>query len=85
MLPFWDIMGNGAVMSRFYRRGKDIKVGDLIEFKVPINDTNAIKRVAGMPGDYVMIFGPESGRDEMIQVSCGATADGVIHDKKRHC
>lgn len=74
MLPFWEVFGDGALTSRFYRRGKGIKVGDLVEFKVPINDARAIKRVAGLPGDYVLSYSPESGRDEMIQVSCCVTA-----------
>lgn len=69
MLPSWEVWGDGAVTSRFYRRGKGIKVGDLILFKVPINDGLALKRVAGLPGDYVLKYSPESGRNEMIQVS----------------
>lgn len=87
MLPFWDIIGEGAVTSQFYRRGKGIKVGDLVLFKVPINDSNAIKRVAGLPGDYVLSFSPESGRDEMTQVSYYADTDvkghGEISDANR--
>lgn len=74
MLPNWDVWGDGAVSSRFYRRGKGIKVGDLVLFKVPTAPPRAIKRVAGLPGDYVLSHSPESGRDEMIQVSYCATA-----------
>lgn len=70
MLPFWEVFGDGAWTSRFHRRGKGIQVGDLVLFKVPINNGRAIKRVAGLPGDYVLSHSPESGRDEMIQVSC---------------
>ena len=44
-------------------------VGDLVNFKVPTTDGYAIKRVAGLPGDYVLMNSPGSARDNMIQVS----------------
>lgn len=68
MLPGWEIWGEGALVSKYHRRGRDIKVGDTVKFKVPVSDGNeAIKRVAGLPGDYVLVHSPTSGRDEMIQ------------------
>lgn len=69
MLPEWEVWGDGVVTSQLYRRGKGIKVGDLIKFKVPVTDQEAVKRVAGLPGDYVLIHSPDSGREEMIQVT----------------
>ena len=78
MLPGWSVWGEGAVISHLYRRGRGIQVGDLVRFKIPINDEVAIKRVLGLPGDYVMMNTPESGSDAMIQVrevrelNCGA-------------
>lgn len=68
MLPGWEIWGEGAIVSHLHRRGVDVKVGDLVKFKVPVTDDEAIKRVAGLPGDYVLVHSPDSGRDEMIQV-----------------
>lgn len=68
MLPKWEIWGDGAVVSHLYRRGAGIRVGDLVKFKVPINGTDAIKRVVGLPGDYVLVHSADSPRDEMIQV-----------------
>lgn len=68
MLPGWSVWGEGAVISHWYRRGKDIQIGDLVRFKIPINDEVAIKRVLGLPGDYVLMNTPESGSDAMIQV-----------------
>lgn len=71
MLPGWSVWGEGAVISHWYRRGKDIQIGDLVRFKIPINDEVAIKRVLGLPGDYVLMNTPESGSDAMIQVPQG--------------
>lgn len=72
MLPGWDIWGKGAIVSHRHRRGKNVRVGDVVKFKVPfLKSEEAIKRVAGLPGDYVLVHGPESERDEMIQVGLG--------------
>ncbi|ROW02861.1 hypothetical protein VSDG_01867 [Cytospora chrysosperma] len=71
MLPGWSVWGEGAVISHWYRRGKDIQIGDLVRFKIPINDEVAIKRVLGLPGDYVLMNTPESGSDAMIQAMFG--------------
>lgn len=71
MLPGWEIWGEGAVTSHMYRYGRGVKVGDLVRFKVPISDAYAIKRVMGMPGDYVLVHTPDTGHEEMIQVPKG--------------
>jgi mitochondrial inner membrane protease subunit 1 len=68
MLPGWSVWGEGAITSRRYRHGKGVKVGDLVCFKIPVNDGTAIKRVLGLAGDYVMMGTPETGQDSMIQV-----------------
>src|SRR5438132_1329076 len=46
--------------SRLYRRGRGIRVGDIITFVHPVNPTSAhgCKRVIGMPGDFVSIMTP---------------------------
>lgn len=85
MLPGWEIWGEGAVVSKLYRRGRDIRVGDLVKFKVPVTEEEAIKRVAGLPGDYVLVHSPTGGRDEMIQVrfvTVPAGTDGVYVSKE---
>ncbi|KAL1881893.1 Mitochondrial inner membrane peptidase complex subunit [Diaporthe australafricana] len=68
MLPGWSVWGEGAIISNRHRRGRDIEVGDLVRFKIPVDDGVAIKRVLGLAGDYVMMGTPETGRDSMIQV-----------------
>lgn len=49
--------------SSLHRRGRNIKVGDIIVYKNPLfpNDTGC-KRVIGMPGDYVAVM--TAGRRE---------------------
>lgn len=75
MLPGWEIWGEGAVVAHTYRHGRNVRVGDLIKFKVPVSEDDAIKRVAGLPGDYVLVHTPDTGRDEMIQVSFGVRSE----------
>lgn len=71
MLPGWEILGEGVVVSHTYRHGRGVQVGDVVRFKVPVSEAYAMKRVVGLPGDYVLVHTPDTGRDEMIQVSFG--------------
>lgn len=74
MLPTLAGQGDRVFISAHYRHGRDIAVGDLVSFKHPcVPGTEAVKRVAGMPGDFVMRDTlPEgrkpSGRETMLQV-----------------
>nr|POF13910.1 hypothetical protein CFP56_02934 [Quercus suber] len=58
------------LISKYYRRGREVKVGDLVSFRHPVNrETYAVKRVIGMPGDFVLRDTP--GKNEvMIQLWC---------------
>lgn len=70
MLPTFQVDGEWLLTSKRHRRGRGVGVGDLVVYRIPIfPDTDGVKRVLGMPGDYVLINSPESGRDSMIQVS----------------
>ncbi|CAN8095297.1 unnamed protein product [Discula destructiva] len=79
MLPGFEVWGEGVVVAHRHRRGRDVRVGDLVQFKVPVSEDDAIKRVAGLPGDYVLVHSPDrrqqqqqqGGRGEMIQVPKG--------------
>ncbi|KAL9612369.1 MAG: hypothetical protein Q9167_003009 [Letrouitia subvulpina] len=54
MLPTIHTTGDCVLVSGKYRRGKGIKVGDLVDFKSPLEEGVAcVKRVVGMPGDIV--------------------------------
>lgn len=68
MLPTMEALGDWAVISNRYRRGRGVKVGDVISFKHPVNiGESAIKRVLAMEGDFVLMNTP--GKSEaMLQV-----------------
>ena len=68
MVPTIDSFGDWVWISKYYRRGRGIVVGDLVSFKSPIRDgEQAIKRVIGLPGDFVLMNTPGKN-DDMIQV-----------------
>jgi inner membrane protease subunit 1 len=70
MLPTIEVMGDHVLISKQYRRGRDIKVGDIIGFNsVYEPGESVIKRVLGMPGDYVLRDTPGSTSNAMLQVS----------------
>jgi signal peptidase I len=67
MLPTLEVLGDNVLISRAYRRGKDIKVGDIVSFDSVVDEGRVIKRVLGMPGDYVLRYTPGM-KDTMLQV-----------------
>lgn len=70
MLPTFEIVNEWLLISKLHRYGRGIGVGDLVIYNIPIfPDADGIKRVIGLPGDYVLIDSPESESDAMIQVS----------------
>ncbi|KAG6052183.1 hypothetical protein E4U17_005920 [Claviceps sp. LM77 group G4] len=73
MLPTCTVQGEWLVTDMRKRRGRGIAVGDLVMFKIPmLSDQCGIKRVVGMPGDWVSLGTPgERGDDQMIQVPQG--------------
>lgn len=76
MLPTIYFTNEALIISKRYRRGRNIEVGDIVSFRNPVKPwEGAIKRVVGMPGDFVLRDSPESGSDMMIQV-CGLAPDG---------
>ncbi|EFX04616.1 mitochondrial inner membrane protease subunit [Grosmannia clavigera kw1407] len=70
MLPTFSIAGDWLLVSKRYRWGRDLRVGDLVVYRIPVEPADeAVKRVMGMPGDYVLVNSPEGTSDLMIQVS----------------
>lgn len=75
MLPTFPVFGDILVTDKSYRRGgqgrgKEIKVGDVVQFdSVYEPGEKVIKRVVGMPGDYVLMNTPGSRSEDMVQVS----------------
>ena len=69
MLPTVKILGDVVYTSKRYARGNGIQFGDLVEFKHPMVPSEAaLKRVMGLPGDFVREDGGLGSGDRMIQV-----------------
>lgn len=69
MLPTFSVDGDWLLVSKKYRNGRDVRVGDLVVYRIPVEPGDeAVKRVMGMPGDYVLVNSPEGASDLMIQV-----------------
>lgn len=71
MLPTLASFGDWVFISKYYRRGRQVKAGDIVSFKHPVRiGERAIKRVLAMEGDFVLKNTP--GKSEaMIQVKFG--------------
>ena len=69
MLPTLTVSGDIVYTSKRYARGNGIEFGDLIEFKHPMEPAaGVVKRVMGLPGDFVREDGGLGSGDRMIQV-----------------
>ncbi|KAI9799845.1 MAG: hypothetical protein M1833_003767 [Piccolia ochrophora] len=72
MLPTINVRDDYVIISKLYARGRGIQVGDIVNFKHPMfPNTGAVKRVLGMPGDFVLRDSPGSEKAMMIQVPKG--------------
>ena len=68
MLPTFEVVGDVVLIQKSYRRGRGIKVGDVVNFDSVVRpDERVIKRVVGLEGDYVLRDTPGTG-ESMIQV-----------------
>ena len=62
MVPTISAHGDCVYVSRLHKRGRAVEVGDLVDFEHPlVPGTGAIKRVVGMPGDFVVRDAPAGG------------------------
>ncbi len=73
MLPTINSFGDAVLISKYYRRGRGVKVGDIISYTHPIiPEIKGLKRIVGMEGDFVLRDTPGLGLDEseekMLQV-----------------
>lgn len=72
MLPTFRIQNDWFIISKRYRRGRGVQVGDCVSYSIPVEPgQEGLKRVIGMPGDYVLVNSPDAGNDNMIQVPKG--------------
>ncbi|KAF2226042.1 peptidase S24/S26A/S26B/S26C [Elsinoe ampelina] len=85
MVPNLAADGDPVIISKYYRHGRGVMVGDLVTFVHPVDETaRALKRVMGMPGDFVMRDSPHVGRQVMIQVPAGhcyVVGDNLDHSR----
>ncbi|KAI9678630.1 MAG: hypothetical protein M1817_005687 [Caeruleum heppii] len=76
MLPTINLRDDWVIISRLYSRGKGIEVGDVISLLHPmVPGEAAVKRVLGMPGDFVLRDTPGKGQDLMLQVGSTSAAN----------
>ncbi|KAK6363257.1 hypothetical protein TWF730_000700 [Orbilia blumenaviensis] len=85
MLPTLPTSGS-VVVNNLYSRGRGVKVGDLIAAHRPDDmDVMLLKRVIGMPGDYVVVDPMAAGKGEetmMVRVPeghCWIAGDNLSH------
>lgn len=73
MLPTFTVDGDWILCDHTRRYGRGVSIGDLVVYRIPIfNNQWGVKRVTGMPGDYVSVGTPgEQGEDLMIQIPEG--------------
>ncbi|POS86743.1 hypothetical protein EPUL_000791 [Erysiphe pulchra] len=90
MLPTLQVLGDNVLIARSYRRGRGIQVGDVVSFASVIKPgERVIKRVIGLPGDWVLRDTPlGSSKSMMIQVPdghCWAVGDNLEYSRdSRH-
>lgn len=69
MLPTFSTYGDWIATDKRYRLGRGVRVGDMVLYQTPFDRYMGVKRVIGLPGDYVSVGTPGSeGEDTMIQV-----------------
>ncbi|MCJ1446272.1 MAG: hypothetical protein MMC23_006777 [Stictis urceolatum] len=65
MLPTLDVNHNHVLISCSHRRGRNVRVGDVVSVRHPQMPGEGMgKRVLGMPGDFVRIDSPGVGAEE---------------------
>ncbi|OLN84867.1 Mitochondrial inner membrane protease subunit 1 [Colletotrichum chlorophyti] len=101
MLPTFEVTGEWFLTDPRHRRGRDIAVGDLVTYRIPIfplSRSEGVKRVLGLPGDYVLLGSPDSKKPIMMQVRTDerhsalglqahviSVAEGVQQVPQGHC
>ena len=67
MLPTISVKGDMVLISHYYRRGRGVRVGDVVSFRHPMEpEAAALKRVTGLPGDLVLTGAKDFGGESMM-------------------
>ena len=90
MLPTFLVDGEWFVVDRRCRRGRGVRVGDCVLYAIPVASASSpgggggggegVKRVMGLPGDYVLLNSPGARSAAMMQVPpghCYITGDNL--------
>lgn len=90
MMPSMPSDFRMIIISKYYRRGRELRVGDVVSFKHPLSsDTTAVKRIIGMPGDFVLRDSPldieEMGHFGPEDVEPGKRVPVMIQVPLGHC
>jgi len=83
MFPTFRLANDWVVISKLHSRGRGVEVGDLVSYLHPVDGpgVSVIKRVVGLPGDFV-VKDPADGSGDMLQVPkghCWTTGDNLPH------
>lgn len=70
MLPTFTVDGDWILCDNTRRCGRGVGIGDLVVYRIPVFSNQwGVKRIIGMPGDYVSVGTPgDPGEELMIQV-----------------
>lgn len=86
MMPSLSASGEWVLLSKYYRRGRGVEVGDVVSFRHPLDvDMLALKRVIGLGGDFVVRDAPHrTSGDVMVQIPeghCYVVGDNLDHSR----
>ncbi|KAI0910646.1 LexA/Signal peptidase [Ustulina deusta] len=102
MLPTFMATNEWFVTDKRYRRGRGVQVGDCVVYSIPVEPgEEGLKRVLGMPGDYVLLNSPpsttairaahggagpgEGDGSSLGRVRHGVGSENMIQVPKGHC
>lgn len=69
MLPTFNVTNDWILISKLHTLGRGCRVGDVVSYVHPVYGpkVSVIKRIIGMPGDFV-VKDPTDGSNDMLQV-----------------
>lgn len=69
MLPTFNVSHDWILISKLHTLGRGCQVGDIVSYAHPVYGpkVSVIKRIIGMPGDFVL-KDPTDGSNDMLQV-----------------
>ena len=88
MIPTISLYGDWVLINKWYRHGRGVKVGDVVDFIKPTDPSfSVVKRIIGMPGDFVVSDYADPGEEKKsaLQLIRGRDDEGwelVAKDKK---